>query len=98
MRALPAICLILSLGLVAPAGAQSTGSSAFRVSDLPGWEHPGTPWQIDVVTAAGGVADFGADDGLHGGELWVTDGSVATLRSIDLCPGPCLRAGYVTNI
>jgi len=34
---------------------------------------------------------FRADDGLHGGEPWITDGTRGGTRLLrDLCPGPCL--------
>jgi ELWxxDGT repeat protein len=41
-----------------------------------------------------GLAFFDADDGGHGREAWITDGSPAgTRRLLDACPGPCHGSG-----
>jgi ELWxxDGT repeat protein len=90
MRVLTAISIVLCLGqgLVASAGAQTAGSPATLIADLPGPDYGGISWQVDIVTAEGGVAYFVADDGLHGYELWRTDGTAAGTRMVaDIFPG-----------
>ncbi len=37
----------------------------------------------------GGLAYFAASDPQHGQELWVSDGTAAGTRVLDLCPGAC---------
>ncbi|MDX1999845.1 MAG: hypothetical protein SF066_19170 [Thermoanaerobaculia bacterium] len=45
---------------------------------------------LHEVVAFGSRVAFTADDGIHGVELWITDGSPAgTTRVADLCPGRC---------
>lgn len=47
------------------------------------------PYDLFLASAQGEVA-FGADDGVHGHELWATDGTRAGTRLIrDVCPGEC---------
>ena len=41
------------------------------------------------VTAPGGRAAFVADDGTHGLEPWLTNGTPAGTRLLDICPGAC---------
>ena len=42
------------------------------------------------LAAAGGRLVLVVDDGVHGPEPWVSDGSVAGTRQLrDVCPGPC---------
>lgn len=44
---------------------------------------------LPTLTAGSRVV-FAADDGVHGAEPWVTDGTPAGTRLLrDLCPGPC---------
>jgi len=45
-------------------------------------------------TSVNGRMIFRADDGAHGVEPWMTDGTPGGTRLLrDLCPGPCLGAG-----
>ncbi len=54
--------------------------------------YPGSPGSPRV---AGGKVFFAADDGVHGTELWATDGSVAgTELVLDIAPGADSSQGY----
>src|SRR5262249_34349329 len=51
--------------------------------------NPSTPWAAYQPTLANGVLYFVADDGVHGRELWQTDGTAAgTMLVQDIAPGP----------
>ena len=59
--------------------------SAFPFSNPLSLEWPG--W-FPTMRAAGTTAYFGADDGVHGNELWATDGNTPGTRLVaDLFPG-----------
>jgi ELWxxDGT repeat protein len=47
-------------------------------------------------TYLGNKLAFAVNDGVHGGEPWITDGTPAGTHLIkDVCPGSCSGAGYV---
>jgi large repetitive protein len=79
---------LLGLALAAPA----TAAGPYLVADLNTTPSPGDglhPYGVDWVEV-GGVLYFTADDGLHGHELWRTDGTPeGTAMVRDLCPGLC---------
>ncbi len=55
----------------------------------PGTRHRNGAW-FQGFRMIGGRAYFGLDDGIHGSEPWVSDGTVEGTRMIhDFCPGPC---------
>lgn len=60
-----------------------------RLTDLPADD---AFWREDLqlpVAAPEGRAAFVANDGEHGLEPWLTDGTPAGTRLLDLCPGAC---------
>ena len=51
---------------------------------------PDQPTQFGALAFDGTRAFFAADDGVHGVELWTSDGTEDGTRLVaDLCPGPC---------
>jgi ELWxxDGT repeat protein len=78
-----------------PAGAQP----AQMVADINTTESFGTDnalWQAEFVDLAG-TAIFTVDDGVHGNELWRSDGTPAgTVLVKDICPGVC--SSYALNL
>jgi ELWxxDGT repeat protein len=91
--------LLAASGLSAAPADASGASSAVRVTDIDTLVTGGTsgddstlPWanaSVEFVEFAGAVY-FTADDGVHGSELWRTDGSAAGTELVaDLCPGVC---------
>ncbi len=70
----------------------AAGQPAFRVADV-NTVSPGSTWiwpyGMEVAEAAGRVF-FGVTDGIHGTELWATDGTEAGTALVrDICPGIC---------
>jgi ELWxxDGT repeat protein len=54
---------------------------------------------VDKVTDVGGKVFFVANDGVHGAELWVTNGTAAgTLMLKDINPNGGSSANYLTNV
>src|SRR5215216_3894977 len=92
-------CLVPQLllaGLVATAaGAQPVT----RVADL-NTTVPMPPFLnlYQDFEALGNVLFFANDDGIHGSEIWRTDGTAAGTRLVkDVCPGSCpARPGALT--
>ncbi len=88
---LPLAPLIATAFLAAlPLPVQS--QPAYMVADLSQQihrDHEGTPFPMEVAELAG-VGYFFHDDGIHGSELWRSDGSaLGTYLLRDLCPGLC---------
>ncbi|HEV8580370.1 MAG TPA: ELWxxDGT repeat protein [Thermoanaerobaculia bacterium] len=84
--------LLLFLLFVAAGQAQP----AFRVKDFNTTRSDGTSFEfgpnffLDSFAAMGGTVFFAASDGIHGFELWRSDGTMAGTRLVaDVCPGSC---------
>src|SRR5690606_29554862 len=77
---------------VAPVGP----SLAADLGDRVPW-----PWALTAPPVSAALGDevfFLHDDGLHGTELWASDGTAPGTRIVnDLCPGRCgIERGFVT--
>jgi ELWxxDGT repeat protein len=77
-------------------GAIAYAQPAFQVADLNTARSGGIlsgldgEYVQDSFAALGGTVFFAASDGIHGVELWQTDGSEAGTRLVaDVCPGSC---------
>lgn len=88
--------LALSTVLVLCHGAVAQAQPAYRVKDLNTTRSAGIASEfgpnlyLDGYAAVGGTVFFGASDGIHGHELWRSDGTVAGTRLVaDVCPGSC---------
>jgi ELWxxDGT repeat protein len=80
--------LLVLFGLAAMAGAQP----AFLVKDL-NTTRPGDSDPVSGFATLGSVVLFPMTDGIHGSELWRTDGTAAGTRMVaDICPGACSSA------
>jgi ELWxxDGT repeat protein len=68
-----------------------TSGGTHLVKDInpgPGGSYPGSYGSSGMVSLGDGRALFGADDGIHGRELWISDGTEAgTTLLADLAPG-----------
>jgi ELWxxDGT repeat protein len=84
---------LLALAIAAAGAAVATASPTHRVADVnPGPATAGSDnwWSHTQFVELGGRALFAADDGIHGVELWATDGTVAGTELVaDICPGAC---------
>ncbi len=80
--------LLVCAAMAAPIAAQP----AYRVADI-NTASAGSTWVWPhgmEVREAGGRTFFGVSDGIHGTELWATDGTAAgTALVADICPGIC---------
>jgi ELWxxDGT repeat protein len=86
--ALPLLLMVL--------GAAAQAQPAFRVKDInttrsDGIESAlGRNYYQDNLAALGSAVFLAAADGIHGSELWRTDGTEAGTRLVaDICPGSC---------
>ena len=87
-----ALGILLTLG----AAVVEAQQPAFRVADL-NTSHP-SPRFFDPFLdseTVNGLFYFVEDDGIHGYELWVSNGSTAGTRLVaDVCPGECSSYPY----
>src|SRR5438105_338432 len=78
-------CALLMVLLPAGLFAQP----AFLVKDIDPYPFTVSPFKGEMV-AAGGLVFIPLDDGIHGNELWRSDGTEAgTYLLTDICPGIC---------
>ena len=84
VRSLAIACL-----LTGPPAVQA--QPPFLVADLNVDAPPLQYWdQRDKMETAGGLVYFAADDGIHGKELWASDGTFSGSYLVrDVCPGAC---------
>ena len=84
--------LVFLLPFVALAVAPTLAQPAYMVADLGDQVHrdrEGTSFPMEVAELAG-VGYYFHHDGIHGSELWRTDGSaLGTYLLRDICPGIC---------
>jgi ELWxxDGT repeat protein len=87
-KRLATFALVLALSL-SPLAAQP----AFQVADIRTTVDPLSPFVYNFATdfvELGGAVYFTAEDGIHGTELWRSDGTAAGTRLVkDICPGTC---------
>jgi ELWxxDGT repeat protein len=87
-RFLATVCLMVCL-LAGPPAVQA--QPPHLVADL-NVDHPPLQFwdQRDEMETAGGLVFFAADDGIHGKELWASDGTFSGSYLVrDVCPGAC---------
>src|SRR5688572_28595111 len=78
------------------AGHLAAAQPAFLVRDIKQSETPLAELGAAITNGSvrwaevAGVLYFGAEDGIHGQELWRSDGTPAGTRMVkDICPGRC---------
>jgi ELWxxDGT repeat protein len=69
--------------------SDGTSDGTFLVADINPGRADSAPFRDQRMVAVGGVLYFPANDGVHGSELWRTDGTPAGTRLVeDVNPGP----------
>jgi ELWxxDGT repeat protein len=88
VRSLAIVCLMICLLAGLPA---VQAQPAFLVRDINVDSPPLQYWdQRDEMETAAGLVFFAADDGIHGKELWASDGTpFGSYLVRDICPGAC---------
>jgi ELWxxDGT repeat protein len=91
----PALVVLVLAGLLAPGLHATSAQPAFQVADV-NTSRTGSvaqwPYRGEFVRLGSQVL-FTADDGIHGYEAWITDGTAAGTRLLaDACPGVCSSA------
>lgn len=87
--------LVTALALAAPAAAAPTDVSLFEDINTAGGGGPASHSNIEETIVAGGRLFFSADDGVHGNELWVSDGLPFGTRLVeDIYPGAGSGAAF----
>ncbi|HYG61020.1 MAG TPA: hyalin, partial [Thermoanaerobaculia bacterium] len=89
----------LALGLVVSTAAAA--QPAYRVEDLNTTASGGTdPWPTTgQFVELGGSVLFNVSDGVHGTEIWKTDGTAAGTSLVkDICPGACSAGSYLSMV
>lgn len=91
-----AVFFLVFLLLLVLFSAVARAQPAFQVKDLNTTRSDGISSQYGLFTVPdgfvtlGGIAFLAASDGIHGTELWRTDGTEAGTRLVaDVCPGSC---------
>ena len=83
---------LTSVAILALAARPAPAQSGYMVADLGDQvhrDHEGTNFPMEVAELAG-VGYYFHHDGIHGSELWRTDGSgLGTYLLRDICPGIC---------
>ncbi|MBM7518208.1 ELWxxDGT repeat protein [Nocardioides nitrophenolicus] len=75
-------------GLVLPPATAADGDPVLVADIAPGAGDSFEDWDMSASAALGEILLFAADDGVHGRELWRTDGTAAGTRMVkDLAPG-----------
>ncbi len=86
------LAAVAIIGAVIGAAAPWSAPTAVAVPTVPvltaDVQTNGQGSDLDQLTAVGSRLFFVADDGIHGRELWVTDGASAPVLVADINPGP----------
>lgn len=96
LAAVAGACLLFGAGAAGSATTAGGGATlpplVYRVADVstsPPAAYPPAPWLHEFVEFAGALL-FRGWDGIHGWELWRTDGTTeGTSLVADICPGKC---------
>ena len=89
------VCLLLSSLLVAPASLAQQPQEPYLVKDI---NQQSVGSAIESMTSVGDRLFFYADDGLHGREVWTSDGTAAGTHLVkDIWPGSNGSAGAFSH-